>query len=71
MKTFGFLSKGISLGLKYGFDSGISLDYIYKNQANGKLFIGKFIDRFYLNQIGWAGVRERKKNFFCAEFFTT
>ena len=62
MKTFGFLSKGISLGLKYGFDSGISLDYIYKNQANGKLFIGKFIDRFYLNQIGWAGVRERKKN---------
>ena len=46
MKTFGFLSKGMSLGLKYGFDSGISLDYIYKNQANGKLLIGKFIDRF-------------------------
>lgn len=62
MKTFGFLSKGISLGLKYGFDSGISLDYIYKNHANGKLLIGKFIDRFYLNQIGWRGVRERKKN---------
>ena len=62
MKTFGFLSKGMSLGLKYGFDSGISLDYIYKNQANGKLLIGKFIDRFYLNQIGWTGVRERKKN---------
>lgn len=62
MKTFGFLSKGMSLGLKYGFDSGISLDYIYKNQANGKLLLGKFIDRFYLNQIGWTGVRERKKN---------
>ena len=62
MRTFGFLSKGISLGLKYGFDSGISLDYIYKNHANGKLLIGKFIDRFYLNQIGWRGVRERKKN---------
>jgi len=62
MKTFGFLSKGMSLGLKYGFDSGISLDYIYKNQADGKLLLGKFIDRFYLNQIGWAGIRERKKN---------
>lgn len=62
MKTFGFLSKGMSLGLKYGFDSGISLDYIYKNQAGGRLFIGKLIDRFYLNQIGWAGVRHRKKN---------
>ena len=58
MRTFGFLSKGRSLGLKYGFDSGISLDYIYKNQANGKLLIGKFIDRFYLNQIGWSGVRK-------------
>ncbi len=42
MKTFGFLSKGMSLGLKYGFDSGISLDYIYKNQADGKLLLGKF-----------------------------
>ena len=62
MRTFGFLSKGMSLGLKYGFDSGISLDYIYKNQTNGKLLLGKFIDRFYLNQIGWAGVRERKNN---------
>lgn len=62
MRTFGFLSKGMSLGLKYSFDSGISLDYIYKNQTNGKLLIGKFIDRFYLNQIGWRGVRERKKN---------
>ena len=62
MRTFGFLSKGISLGLKYGFDSGISLDYIYENQADGNLLLGKFIDRFYLNQIGWAGVRERKKN---------
>ena len=62
MRTFGFLSKGMNLGLKYGFDSGISLDYIYKNQTNGKLLIGKFIDRFYLNQIGWRGVRERKKN---------
>ena len=62
MRTFGFLSKGMSLGLKYGFDSGISLDYIYKNQANGKLLIGKLIDRFYLNQVGWAGVRVRKKN---------
>ena len=62
MKTFGFLSKGMSLGLKYGFDSGISLDYIYNNKASGKLLIGKLIDRFYLNQVGWAGVRVRKKN---------
>ena len=26
------------------------------------ILIGKLIDRFYLNQVGWAGVRVRKKN---------
>lgn len=62
LKYFGFLSKGMKLGLDYGFDSGASLDYIYKNKAEGKFLIGKFLDRFYLNQIGWKGIRERKKN---------
>ena len=56
LNYFGFLSNGMSLGLKYGFDSGISLDYIYRNEAQGKLFIGKFLDRFYLNQIGSLNV---------------
>lgn len=62
LKYFGFLTNGMALGLKYGFDSGASLDYIYKNKAQGKFFIGKFLDRFYLNQIGWKGIRERKYN---------
>ncbi|WP_022818893.1 alpha/beta fold hydrolase [Fusobacterium russii] len=62
LKYLGFLSNGMNLGLKYGFDSGISLDYIYKNKAGGKFFIGKILDRFYLNQIGWKGIRERKTN---------
>lgn len=62
LKYLGFLSDGMNLGLKYGFDSGISLDYIYKNKTEGKLFIGKILDRFYLNQVGWRGIRERKVN---------
>ncbi len=61
MKHFGILSDGMALGMKSGFDSGSSLDYVYQNKPCGKFFIGKLIDRAYLNSAGWKGVRERKK----------
>jgi hypothetical protein len=35
MRTLGRLSKGIRIGLTKGFDSGSSLDYVYRNQARG------------------------------------
>lgn len=41
MSKFGFLSDEIKIGLKYAFDSGVTLDYVYKNQASGMTFIGK------------------------------
>jgi alpha-beta hydrolase superfamily lysophospholipase/phosphatidylglycerophosphate synthase len=62
MKTGGRLSDGIRLGLATGFDSGSTLDYVYRNRASGIAGIGKLIDRFYLNSIGWRGIRERKTN---------
>lgn len=62
MHNLGFLSEGISVGLKYGFDSGVTLDYVYENEAKGKSFIGKVIDRNYLDSIGWKGIRQRKVN---------
>ncbi|WP_455669651.1 bifunctional alpha/beta hydrolase/class I SAM-dependent methyltransferase [Phocaeicola sp.] len=58
----GFLSKGMGIGLKYGFDSGISLDYVYKNKPQGMAGIGKMMDYGYLNAIGWRGVRKRREN---------
>ncbi|MBR1825072.1 MAG: bifunctional alpha/beta hydrolase/class I SAM-dependent methyltransferase [Alphaproteobacteria bacterium] len=58
---FGWLSEGMKLGLKEGFDSGPSLDYVYNNKPSGKLLIGKQIDKRYLNNIGWRGVRIRKQ----------
>ncbi|UIR55498.1 bifunctional alpha/beta hydrolase/class I SAM-dependent methyltransferase [Sphingobacterium sp. SRCM116780] len=58
----GTLSEGMALGLKYGFDSGISLDYVYHNQAKGKFGIGKVIDKGYLEAIGWRGIRIRKQH---------
>lgn len=58
--TLGPLSDGMRIGLKHGFDSGESLDYVYRNQAAGRLGIGKLMDRAYLDAIGWRGVRVRK-----------
>jgi ubiquinone/menaquinone biosynthesis C-methylase UbiE len=50
LKTMGNLSDGIRLGNRYGFDSGVMLDYVYKNQAGGKLLVGKLMDRVYLRK---------------------
>ncbi len=44
MKTGGRLSKGIDLGWRSGFDSGLTLDYVYENQAAG-LHAARAVDR--------------------------
>jgi alpha-beta hydrolase superfamily lysophospholipase len=56
----GLLSEGISLGHKTGFDSGSTLDYVYRNQAEGTGAVGRLLDRTYLDAIGWRGIRQRK-----------
>ena len=60
--SLGRLSAGMRIGMRTGFDAGESLDYVYKNQANGALLLGKFIDRGYLDAIGWRGIRLRKQH---------
>ena len=62
MKRIGKISNGMATGLKYGFDSGASLDYVYRNQPAGKFGIGKIMDKGYLDAIGWTGIRIRKQN---------
>jgi pimeloyl-ACP methyl ester carboxylesterase len=58
--TTGRLSQGIRIGHATGFDSGESLDYVYENKPRGNLLVGKIIDYFYLNAIGWRGIRQRR-----------
>ena len=62
LKLGGLLSDGVKLGHETGFDSGSTLDYVYKNKPKGTTAIGKFIDSSYLNSIGWRGIRQRKVN---------
>src|SRR5207247_2275589 len=62
LKTAGRLSRGVDLGWRSGFDSGLSLDYVYENKPRGASGVGRLIDRSYLNSIGWRGIRQRKAN---------
>ena len=62
LKTAGRLSNGVDLGWRHGFDSGLSLDYVYRNQPRGAMGLGRLIDKSYLNSIGWRGIRHRKAN---------
>lgn len=60
LRIGGLTSNGIALGLKTGFDSGSTLDYVYRNEANGLGPPGRMADRTYLDAIGWRGIRQRK-----------
>lgn len=60
MKLGGLLSEGVRLGHQTGFDSGSTLDYVYRNTPAGLGPIGRAIDRHYLDAIGWRGIRQRK-----------
>ena len=62
MRTIGRLSKGIRTGVKTGFDSGSTLDYVYRNRVAGITPAGRAMDWFFLNAIGWRGIRKRKEN---------
>ncbi|SDB89812.1 Lysophospholipase, alpha-beta hydrolase superfamily [Acinetobacter boissieri] len=55
-----YISDGLKLGQKTGFDSGSTLDYVYKNTPESRHWLGRVIDRQYLNAVGWKGIRVRK-----------
>jgi len=56
------MSDGVKLGFDTGFDSGSTLDYVYRNIPTGTSALGRMIDKNYLNSIGWRGIRQRKLN---------
>ena len=55
-----YLSRGMRLGAETGFDSGSTLDYVYRNKPEGSTALGRALDRTYLQSIGWRGIRVRK-----------
>ncbi|MCP2039916.1 alpha-beta hydrolase superfamily lysophospholipase/SAM-dependent methyltransferase [Neisseria sp. HSC-16F19] len=55
-------SEGLRIGRDTGFDSGSTLDYVYRNQPQGTNAFGRWSDAQYLKAIGWRGIRQRKVN---------
>ncbi|MCG3841392.1 alpha/beta fold hydrolase [Psychrobacter sp. Ps1] len=62
MQKFGHVSDAIATGLEHGFDSGHSLDHVYCNKPSGQNKFGQAVDKFYLNNIGWQGIRIRREH---------
>ncbi len=60
LRLGGRLSRGIRLGHETGFDSGSTLDYVYRNAPAGTGAVGRAMDRNYLDSPGWRGIRQRK-----------
>src|SRR5260370_42053841 len=52
LRAAGRLSRGVDLGWRSGFDSGLSLDYVYENKPHGLLGVGRLIDKSYPSTIG-------------------
>lgn len=55
-------SRGMAIGQTHGFDSGVSLDYVYRHQPEAERggWLGRKLDAQYLEAIGWRGIRQRK-----------
>lgn len=62
LKLGSFISKGLKIGEDTGYDSGSTLDFVYRDQPESTNILGKIIDRQYLNAIGWRGIRVRKQH---------
>ena len=62
MSTVGCLSEGMRLGWRTGFDSGLTLDYVYEDRPRGITPLGRLIDRAFLSSVGWQGIRQRRFN---------
>ncbi|SDJ78094.1 class I SAM-dependent methyltransferase family protein [Streptomyces indicus] len=58
--SVGRLSKGVRIGYRHGFDSGVMLDYVYRNKAQGIAGVGWVIDRVFLGAVGWRAIRARR-----------
>jgi alpha-beta hydrolase superfamily lysophospholipase len=60
IKMGAWFSNGMKVGMKTGFDSGSTLDYVYENKPRGLGPGGRMMDTTFLNAIGWRGIRQRK-----------
>jgi len=65
LKTIGMFSEGMRIGFTHGFDSGMIMNYVCQNTPSGRFYIGKVLDRIFLNQVtckAFRAIKEIQKN---------
>jgi Putative methyltransferase len=65
LRSIGTLSRGIKTGYTHGFDSGMIMNYVYEDTPQGTFYLGKALDRAFLNQItckAFRSIKEIQKN---------
>ncbi|MEY2874879.1 MAG: hypothetical protein RLZZ373_2250 [Pseudomonadota bacterium] len=62
LRWVGPLSEGLQIGLTQGFDSGASLDHVYRHTAGGQHGVGRILDRRYLETVGARALRQRQQH---------
>ncbi|MCA9489974.1 MAG: bifunctional alpha/beta hydrolase/class I SAM-dependent methyltransferase, partial [Myxococcales bacterium] len=60
LRLGGWFSEGLALGHRTGFDSGASLDYVYRDEARGLGPVGRLVDREDRERVGWGKSRHRE-----------
>lgn len=61
LETLGSLSQGIRTGCAFGFDSGMIMNYVYENTPRGNLYVGRLLDRAFLDQVTCKAFRAVKQ----------
>lgn len=65
LRTIGMFSEGMRIGFTHGFDSGMIMNYVCQNTPSGRFYIGKVLDRIFLNQVtckAFRAIKEIQKN---------
>ena len=61
VRSIGTYSDGIRIAYENGFDSGIIMNYIYNNSPSGRYYIGKILDKAFLDQVTCKAFRSIKE----------
>ncbi|MDZ7855417.1 class I SAM-dependent methyltransferase family protein [Sphaerotilus sp.] len=62
LHALGPYSDGLRAGLAYGFDAGVTQDHVYRREASGRAWFGRWLDQRYLHSPGSRALQQRQQH---------
>lgn len=62
LHALGPYSDGLRSGLAYGFDAGVAQDHVYRREASGRAWFGRWLDRRYLDSLASRALQQRQQH---------